>query len=158
MKNEERHTARLLGKLKPVIGRNEEVELPEYGLTGVQAKIDTGAYRSSLHCESIKIVRKGSTKYIKFVPLRPKEKGFNGKPVYVPYQAKKKVKSSTGQTEERYVIRTKVKLFGKEITTDFTLADRSKMKFPMLLGRKFLKGRFMVDVSLYHVASRKKKS
>jgi len=57
------------------------------------------------------------------------------------------VKSSTGISECRYKIKTKIKLGDKIYKTDFTLSDRSEMKFPILLGRKVICKNFLVDVS-----------
>ena len=61
------------------------------------------------------------------------------------------VKSSNGQVSERYLIRTAVVLNGRRVRTQFTLFDRSDMKFQVLLGRKFLRGRFVVDVDRVNV-------
>ena len=57
-----------------------------------------------------------------------------------------KVKSSNGSISNRYLISTVVQLNDHAVRTQFTLFDRSDMKFQVLLGRKFLRGRFVVDV------------
>jgi hypothetical protein len=36
---------------------------------------------------------------------------------------------------------------GKQMEVRFTLADRYTMAYPVLLGRSFLEGQFLVDVS-----------
>jgi hypothetical protein len=61
------------------------------------------------------------------------------------------VKSSTGQRTSRFLVTTPVHLNGHKVRTQFTLFDRSDMKYQVLLGRKFLRGRFVVDVSRKHV-------
>lgn len=66
----------------------------------------------------------------------------------MPVHSVKKVKSSNGKTEERIFVKTAVELFGKSYETELSLTDRKEMKFPMLIGRKFLAKRFLVDVSL----------
>lgn len=134
-------------KAKPTLGRNERISLPEFGLFGVDAKIDTGAYGCSLHCNLIEVVTVNGEKMLRVIPLRAKDNAYQGKALLFPYTKKKKVKNSMGGEEERYVIKTKVKIFDREIDTIFSLTDRSRMKFPVLLGRQFLKGRFVVDVS-----------
>jgi hypothetical protein len=134
-------------KVKPTVGRNERISLPEFGLFGVDAKIDTGAYGCSMHCNLIEVATINGEKMLRIIPLRVKDHAYEGKPFLFPYTKKKKVKNSMGGEEERYIIRTKVKIFDREIDTIFSLTDRSKMKFPVLLGRQFLKGRFVVDVS-----------
>jgi hypothetical protein len=56
-------------------------------------------------------------------------------------------RNSSGKEERRYVIKTSIRLFGKKIRTEFSLANRRKMRYPLLLGRKLLKNRFIIDVS-----------
>jgi hypothetical protein len=68
----------------------------------------------------------------------------------------KKIKSSFGQIEERFVIKTKIKLFDRVIRAEFSLSDRTEMKYPILLGRKLLRNRFIVDVSLYNLSFNQK--
>ena len=41
-------------KAKPVIGRREYVAFPDWGIRGVEAKIDTGARTSAIHVDNIK--------------------------------------------------------------------------------------------------------
>jgi hypothetical protein len=61
------------------------------------------------------------------------------------------VRPSSGVTEERYLVRTTVELGGQSVRTEFTLSNRSDMRFQVLLGRKFLTGRFLVDVEQRNV-------
>lgn len=73
--------------------------------------------------------------------------------LYVTSQFKrKKVRSSSGHVARRYFIKAHVLLFGERILAEFSLSDRETMRFPVLLGRKLLKGRFLVDVSLTDVS------
>jgi hypothetical protein len=134
--------------IKPTIGRSEKIGLPQFGLSNVDAKVDTGAYTSSLHCSLIDVVEKDGEKKLKVIPLRYTDMSYTGESFLYPYTAKRKVKNSFGKVEERYVIKTSVYIFGREIKTEFSLTDRTNMKFPILLGRKFLKKNFVVDVSL----------
>ena len=59
----------------------------------------------------------------------------------------KKVISSNGTSEIRVLVKIKLKLGRKVYNTKFTLTDRSNMKNSILIGRKFLRNRFIVDVS-----------
>jgi hypothetical protein len=68
----------------------------------------------------------------------------------------KRIKSSNGSIEERYVIKTHIELFGHKILTEFSLSDRSKMKFPILLGRKLLRQGFVIDVRKKNLSFQKK--
>lgn len=134
---------------KPTIGRSEKIVLPQLNLKNVDAKVDTGAYSSSMHCSFIDVVTdENGKKMLKVIPLRYTDKPYQGESFLFPFSAKKKIKNSFGKVEERYVIKTAIRIFGRDILTEFSLTDRSSMRYSILLGRKFLKGNFVVDVSL----------
>jgi hypothetical protein len=61
------------------------------------------------------------------------------------------VRSSNGEVQERHVVETDVVIAGRSLRTAFTLADREAMNFPVLLGRRLLRGNFLVDVSRRHL-------
>ncbi|MBC6368412.1 RimK/LysX family protein [Algoriphagus sp. AK58] len=142
-----------------LIGRKEKITLPELGLNLVWAKIDTGAYTSSLHAEEIREEEMDGKKVLKFQILMPKHQKFTGKTLVFENYREKKVKNSFGQAEVRYLIETKLQLAGETYRAEFTLTDRSSMKNSILLGRKILRGRFLVDVSKTNLGKtyRKKK-
>ncbi|WP_456459447.1 ATP-dependent zinc protease family protein [Reichenbachiella sp.] len=126
------------------IGRIDKIDLPEFGLENIEAKIDTGANRSSIHCSKIEHKDfEGVDSIIFSIPLagNGEENSFHSADFF-----KKKIKSSSGHVEERYIIKTTVVLFGKRFKTSFSLTDRTDMKYPILLGRKLLAGHFVVDV------------
>jgi hypothetical protein len=56
------------------------------------------------------------------------------------------VKSSNGLSENRYLVTLPVHIFGTDFSTEFTLTNRTEMKYPVLLGRTFLRHGFIVDV------------
>ena len=124
-------------KDKTIIGSQEVISFPEIGVTSISARIDTGATTSSFGVKRIE----EKDGVLHCVMSNHKVICFND-------YRKKVIKSSFGHTEERYVIRMLVEVKDRKIRTDFTLADRSKMKYPILLGRKLLRGKFIVDVSL----------
>ncbi|TDQ14976.1 hypothetical protein DFQ04_2859 [Algoriphagus boseongensis] len=132
---------------KKIIGRKEKITLPELGLNLVWAKIDTGAYTSSLHAEEIREIELNGKPVLTFQILMPSHQKFTGKTLTFEKFRKKKVKNSFGHAEERYLIETKIQLAGETYRAEFTLTDRSSMKNSILLGRKILRGRFLVDVS-----------
>jgi hypothetical protein len=130
-------------KTLTTIGRLEHIALPGLGVDRVQAKIDTGAYRSALHYQKLRVRKKDGVKQlvVTFQMGRVrKTKAFRS-------FKRVTVKSSNGETSRRYLISTQVKLNGCIVRTEATLFDRSDMKYQVLLGRKFLRGRFVVDVS-----------
>lgn len=132
--------------MKKIIGRRERITLPEWGLKYVTGKIDTGAYTSSIHCDYIEEKEEEGKMVLFFKVLDPSDKKYNGKLLRSENYSRKKVKNSFGQEEVRYKVSTKVIMFGVEFDAEFTLTDRSKMRNPILLGRKMLIGRFIVDV------------
>lgn len=132
--------------MKKIIGRRERITLPEWGLKNVTGKVDTGAYTSSIHCDFCEEKDEQGKKVLYFKVLDPKDKKYTGKLIKTESFTQKKVKNSFGQAEVRYKVSTKVIMFGEEFEAEFTLTDRSRMRNPILLGRKLLRGRFLVDV------------
>lgn len=132
---------------KKIIGRKERISLPALGLKRVWAKVDTGAYTSSVHAENIREEVRDGQRVLVFEALLPGHKGFTGKQVVVENYKEKKVKNSFGQAEIRYLIETQMELAGEKFSAEITLTDRSSMKNAILLGRKILRNRFLVDVS-----------
>lgn len=130
-----------------VIGRLERIDFPEWDLHDIDAKVDTGAYTSSLHCHHISSFQKEGNEYVKFNLLDPSHETYNDKLFKWPVYRKKTIKSSNGQREERFVVKTKVKIFDNIFTAELSLTDRSEMRYPVLLGRKLINNRFLVDVS-----------
>ncbi|GAB3235834.1 ATP-dependent zinc protease [Algoriphagus aestuariicola] len=144
---------------KKTIGRKEKISLPELGLKLVWAKIDTGAFTSSLHAEQIREENIEGKKVLLFEILMPGHKDFTGKTLSFENYREKKVKNSFGQAETRFLIVTKIRIAGETFSAEFTLSDRSSMKNSILLGRKVLQDRFLVDVNGVNLskAHRKKK-
>ncbi len=144
---------------KKLIGRKEKISLPKLGLKLVWAKIDTGAFTSSLHAERIREEIVDGRKVLLFEVLMPGHGDFTGKTLSFEKYREKKVKNSFGQVETRFLIVTKIRIAGESYPAEFTLSDRSSMKNSILLGRKILQGRFLVDVNGANLskAYRKKK-
>ncbi|MBL7980816.1 MAG: ATP-dependent zinc protease [Flavobacteriales bacterium] len=132
---------------KRTIGRLEHIALPGLGVKRVEAKIDTGAYRSALHYQRLRLRTVDGQKHLVVVFQMG---GQRRTKVFRVYK-RVTVKSSNGETSRRYLISTRVRLNGYVVRTQFTLFDRSDMKYQVLLGRKFLRGRFVVDVSGKHL-------
>lgn len=136
-----------MAKKVQLIGRQDKIDLPDFGLTEIDAKIDTGAYTSSINCSRVKVKTVNGVKELSFYLSGNRIHETRSRKFTTTDFRKKKIRSSNGQTEERFVIKTRMVVFGKKIKVEFSLADRSKMKFPVLIGRKLLTDRFIVDVS-----------
>jgi len=140
---------------KSVIGRLEKIDLPELALSDLDAKIDTGAYTSSLHCHDLKLVFKDGEQWVQFYVLDPQHPEYENRIFECPVHKIKSVKSSNGLTEERVIIKQNAIFNGKKYKIQLSLANRSKMKFPVLIGRRFLNKKFIVDVSKRYLTLRK---
>lgn len=143
--------------MKKTIGRKDKADFPKLGLQNIDVKIDTGAYGSAIHCHQIEEVIHKGEKAIKFKLLDPSHPKYNEKEFIVTDYSSKEVKNSFGQTEKRYVFSTIIRLFGENIAEEFSLTERGEMKYPVLLGRKLLIGRFIVDSEKYNVSYKEKK-
>lgn len=143
-------------KEKQVIGRKDKIDLLKMRLSDIDAKIDTGAYTSAIHCHNIKIVEKSGKKYVSFNLLDPSHPKYNEKRYRMQLHSKKKIKNSFGNSEERCIVQTYITIFGKKYEIEFSLSDRSKMDYPVLLGRKLLKKGFVVDVSKSNLSYKQK--
>ncbi len=135
---------------KTLIGRLEKVEFPDWGLTNLDAKIDTGAYTSSLHCHYIEPDPDG--KNVKFSLLDPTHPEYEKKVFIRPILDKRDIKSSNGESELRSVVASNIVISGMQFPIELSLTDRSQMKYPVLLGRKFIRGRFLIDVSKKYIS------
>lgn len=133
--------------VKKLIGRSEKLDFPDLGLYGIDAKIDTGAYTSVLHCHDIHIKVSGNETILCFKLLDPTHPEFQEKEQQFSVYSTKEIKNSFGDLEKRFVIKTRVKLAGRIVNTMISLTDRGNMRYPVLMGRKFLRNRFIVDVS-----------
>jgi hypothetical protein len=131
-------------KIKPIIGRNDIVDFPLFGLSNVPVKIDSGAYTSTIHCSRIK----EEDNQLKVVFLSKKHKSYIGSSFIFSEYSVKKVKSSNGEVQERFKVKGDILVFGKKYKTEFTLSKRSNMNYPVLLGRRLLNKRFLIDTSL----------
>lgn len=127
-----------------IIGRVDKVDFPELNLYDVDVKIDTGAYTSAIHCT--KIVEENNTLRCTFSSKT--HPNFKSKDIIFKNYCQTDVKSSNGFTENRFKVKSEVIFFGRIYKINLTLSTRDDMKFPVLIGRQFLKKKFLVDVNL----------
>lgn len=138
--------------MKKVIGRIEKIGFPNWSIDQLDAKVDTGAYTSSLHCHKIDVVSKSDGKYVHFSLFDPEHPSYQDRVFESRLVKIRKVKSSNGTVQKRYTIKEIAKFCGKNRSIELTLTDRSAMKYDLLLGRKFLE-HFLVDVSKKYLIS-----
>ncbi len=137
---------------KTIIGRRELISILDLNLYDLDAKIDTGADSNALHCDNIVI----ENDIVHFCLLDEVHESYHGKRMSMPLYKIKKVKSSNGKIQLRPSIKVSVEFFGKRYKSIISLTNRADMKFPMLIGRRFLKDRFIVDVSEENLSKKDK--
>ncbi len=132
------------GKL--IVGSKERIAFPRLRRFNIVARIDSGARSSSAHCDRIWIETMSGKKVLccRFLKRSKRVTRFE------KYR-KRKVKSSNGTIQTRYVVRLEIELGGIKKLTEITLTDRSTMNYSVLLGRRFLRNDFLIDVSKSYV-------
>lgn len=131
-------------KRKFLIGRQDIIDIPLLGIIDIQAKVDTGAFSSALHCDRLAIRHERDGIWADIEVMAPD--GVR-RIATLPVIRERYIKNSSGSGEYRFIVQIGVVLFGRKIITEFSLTDRSGMDFPVLLGRKLLHGKFVVDVA-----------
>ncbi|QED38563.1 peptidase [Antarcticibacterium arcticum] len=133
---------------KKVIGRFDKADFPLLNLENISIKIDTGAYTSSIHCENMEEI--DDMLVCKF--LDEEHPLYNGKEFIFKDYDIVFVRSSNGIIQKRYQVESTIKLFEKIFKISLTLSARQEMRFPVLIGRKFLTKKFIVDTELTDVS------
>ncbi|WP_417661691.1 ATP-dependent zinc protease [Pseudomonas sp.] len=129
----------------------EWINLPDLGMIGIRAKIDTGASTSSLHASDIQPFERDGEDWVRFTAhigtlVQSRHR------CEAPLVAVKRIKSSNGQAQNRYVIRTHLSLGDRSWPIEFTLACRKTMRYRVLLGSKALiAGQLVVNPALTYV-------
>lgn len=128
------------------IGTNTPVDIIPYA-TEVLAKIDTGADSSAVWASNIHVTSEGVLEFVLFG---------KGSPHYTGEVIRRKdfsvavVRSSNGHEQIRYRTKMAIRLGGRRVRATLNLSDRSRNDYPLLIGRRTLHGKFLVDVSKYH--------
>ena len=140
---------------KVLIGWKETIDLPEWGIEHLVAKADTGARRSSIDATNICQIDENHVEFDLMLHRIHRDR-------FVRVRAKighvAHVKSSNGEKSERYFVETKVRIGNSERRTELSLMDREGMTCRMLLGRKTLEDRFLVDSSEKYLSRKRGKT
>ncbi len=118
------------------IGWVEWLSLPELNVDLIKAKIDTGARTSAIHTFKIETFEKDGIEWVRFWVHPNQDDSLNEVICECPLKDQRSVTNSGGNTENRYVIETMVKISNKNWPIEITLTNRDEMKFRMLLGRQ----------------------
>jgi|YNPNPStandDraft_1061719.scaffolds.fasta_scaffold00508_6 hypothetical protein len=133
-----------LGQQATLLGAVEKVKLLPWGLV-LEARVDTGAAKSSMAAIDLRVT--GNLAEFRLPDPETKEK------VRLPILGWVEVRTNVGK-EKRPIVRMEICVAGKRFETLVNLDDRSGLRYPMLLGRESLRGRFLVDVGRSHLHPR----
>lgn len=133
---------------KQVIGKFDKADFPMLKMEDIAIKIDTGAYTSSIHCNNI--VEKEDALHCTF--LDEEHPLYNGTEIIFKDYDIVFVKSSNGIIQKRFQVQSTIKIFDKLYKISLSLSARQEMRYPVLIGRKFLTKKFIVDTELNDVS------
>jgi ribosomal protein S6--L-glutamate ligase len=130
------------------VGWEEWVSLPDLNLPAIKAKVDTGAKTSSLHAFSIEPYGENDERRVRFIMQPDPEHPDIEVVCTAPLIDIREITSSNGQTEERCIIETELRL-GEHISRiEVSLTNRETMRYKMLLGRTAMQGSMQVQPDL----------
>jgi ribosomal protein S6--L-glutamate ligase len=133
---------------KLIVGSEEWCSLPEIGLPMIKARVDSGAKTSALHAFNIRTFIRSGDQWVSF-EIHPIQRDDR---TVVRCEARvvdrRTIKSSSGETESRFVIKTSIQFYNGSWDIELTLTNRDSMGYRMLLGREAMAGRMLVDPSL----------
>jgi hypothetical protein len=136
-----------------VLGWCETLALPDLSLPAIEAKVDTGARSSSLHVDSQQCFERAGRQWVRFALHLDGAAAKRTVQAEAPVHDRRAVRDSGGHETERVFILTTLAIANIRYPIEINLAARRGLKFPMLLGRTALAGRFLVDPARKHALS-----
>lgn len=130
-----------------VVGRHVAVDFPDWGIVGMIGKVDTGAYQAALHAEDISEI----DGILSFKVSHYEDKDGRRMPAMVKstsHYSFAEVRNTSGVLERRYLVPVRFVVRGRIFNSKVTLTNRGTMKYPLLIGRRTLRGRFLVNSEL----------
>lgn len=121
----------------------------------LNAKLDTGAFTSSIHAEEKELFERDGKKWVKFIVTDPRVKDSPRVRLEAPLVRIARIKDPGGKPETREVVKLSFKIGDKKMRGDFTLNNRSNMLAPILIGRTVIKELGFVDTTRTNIANDK---
>lgn len=131
---------------KQKLGWREWLALPQLGVSGIKAKVDTGARSSSLHAHDVELFERDGVRLVAFsLELAQVALVREDSRIELPLHDVRWITSSNGTRQKRPIVLTEIDLAGQRWWIELSLGPRGSMGFPMLLGREAIRRRFVVD-------------
>lgn len=141
-----------------IAGWREWVSLPGLGVPWMKAKLDTGARSSAIHAFDIEELERDGDTWVRYSIHPWQRSAEDATECESKVLEQRHVRSSSGHSEERYVVHVDVSLVGRVVTAEVTLSRRDEMGFRMLVGREALRQGFLVDPRRSYLGGRPKRS
>lgn len=121
------------------------MSLPGFEVPWIKAKLDTGARSSAIHAFGVEEFQRDGETWVRY-SIHPWQKSAEDA---VPCESRvieqRSIRSSSGHSDQRYVVAMDIGLVGQVVTGEVTLSRRDEMGFRMLVGREALRQGFLVD-------------
>jgi len=121
----------------------------------VYAKLDTGAYTSSIHAEEKELFERDGKKWVRFIVTEPRKKDSPRVRIEAPLVRIARIKNPGGESESREVVKLAFKIGERKLRGNFTLNNRSNMLSAVLIGRTTIKQLGWIDPSRTNLADEK---
>ena len=132
-----------------VVGAVEKIFLDPPGLS-YPSRIDTGAAISSLNAYNLTLFSRNSRTWVRFSTAAYPDR--EARVVELPVERTVQVRQANRPgLQSRYIVLMDVRLGELSLSGEFSLADRRAMTYPLLIGRNFLAGNALVDVSREYI-------
>ena len=134
------------------------MRLPGIDVEWIKVKLDTGARSSAIHAFDIHELTRDGESWVRF-SIHPWQRSREDSvDVELPIHDRRRVRSSTGHVQERYVVLIDVTLLDRTVTAEVTLTSRDQMGFRMLIGREALRQGYLIDSRRSYLGGRPKKA
>lgn len=140
--------------LSRIVGWREWVGLPGLGVEWLKAKIDTGAQTSSLHAYETEEFQRDGASWVRFEIHPLQRSARDAVTVELPVHDRRRVRSSNGAAQDRFVVLLDIRLLDQVISAEVTLTRRDAMGYRMLIGREALAKGFVVDSAASYLGGR----
>lgn len=132
-------------KTLKVIGATAKVQLPEFGIKSLRARVDSGAASCALHASKVFIDEE--TQHLNVVLFDPESDFYTGETLVFEDYIERNVRNSFGKRMNRPMVKTSVVLGGLTHEVLIGFSDRTKLTYDMLIGRNLLELGYLVDVT-----------